>query len=222
MSTFLIPARAGSKGVLKKNLRLAGGISLLRRTVLSAIETELGEVFVSSDNEEILNEAMDCGASVHLRESWAASDDATANDVVKEFSARHEVETLIYLQPTSPLRTAEHISEAWQLFVKAGKPVVSVSVSKVHPAKMLRLNDQGFLTAPRYEQGLNHNRQSLDPVFVHNGAIYIFAINDFLKTLEFPIEGAVGYIMNGASSVDIDDEFDLQFADYILEARKDG
>lgn len=112
----LIPARGGSKRIPRKNLVGLCGKPLMVWTLEAAIRADVGPVFVSTDDEEIAEVAHRHFAYVHLRDTWAATSEATADDVVSDFrssgfSGQDCSEGLLYLQPTSPLRTSGHIRE---------------------------------------------------------------------------------------------------------------
>jgi CMP-N,N'-diacetyllegionaminic acid synthase len=121
-----IPARGGSKGLPGKNLMKLEGRSLLRRAIESSQLTGDYEGFadmvvVSSDSQEILEEARNAGVDTvipHERSMHAATDEATAADVLRDFFEQDDNldDTrdlwVLYLQPTSPLRTAEHVQQA--------------------------------------------------------------------------------------------------------------
>ena len=117
MKIAIIPARGGSKRLPGKNIKLLGGKPLIAWTIEAAIKSNIFDhIFVSTDSEEIASVSRDYGAKVpFLRPAELASDTATTNDVVthlvewfeKEYNK--EVTTVAILQPTSPLRNAQHI-----------------------------------------------------------------------------------------------------------------
>lgn len=211
----LIPARAGSKGVTKKNLRLVGSQTLLERAVASALRSNsLDQLWVSSDSSEILEIATARGAFSHLRSSESSSDDATAAQVIEEFIAHSRADrkdVIVYLQPTSPFRTSNRIEESVQLFFDQGQhPVVSVTPMKQHPAKALRLLSNGRVEPAALDgHAPGANRQFLPEYLYPNGAIYIFTVADFFASKDVPLSGAVPYFMSQLESTDVDTETDL-------------
>lgn len=115
----LIPARGGSKGVRRKNLRMVGGKPLLEYTLTSAQRSELvDKTYVSSEDQEILELATSLGATPVQRPADLATDESSAIEVVQHFiewlpeELRSQDPTIVYLQPTSPLRTSTHIDAA--------------------------------------------------------------------------------------------------------------
>lgn len=213
---LLIPARGGSKGVIRKNLQTVGGVTLVQRAILASIDSELGEVWVSTDDQEIKELAKKAGARVADRSQSCASDNATADDVVREFLAWYVGQTsIIYVQPTSPLRSSRHLRDAWDLHLKSNfEPVVSVRLVSQHPGKMVRLVNHKL--APVSENhDLTSNRQSLEPLFIPNGAVYVFKSSDFKSSDCIPIHGALPLIMPEKDSLDIDSTFDLEIANLL-------
>jgi CMP-N-acetylneuraminic acid synthetase len=221
----LIPARGGSKGISLKNLSKVGGTSLLTRTIRTAFESRVfDEIWVSSDNSEFLRVAETEGALTHLRSSEASGDGATASDVIFNFNSTRNLrktDTLVYLQPTSPFRDANHIREAFDLFNKNNlRTVISVKEVEEHPEKMFRLDSSGTLVHYLNETNATENRQTLGKYFYPNGAIYIFCFQSFLEAGAFPTRDSTPYYMNKLDSVDIDSEDDLIIARMIEEFKK--
>lgn len=213
----LIPARGGSKGVARKNLQTIGGKTLLHLAFDSAEKSgEFDEIWVSSEDREILEHATSLGALAHPRADFAAADSSTARDVVLDFlnSGRRSDETSIcYLQPTSPMRTDRHVSQVLELHRSyALSPVVGVKRAKELPEKMLTLTETGILTSYKSTNTTNINRQDAPLYFYPNGAIYVFTIMDFTREEGFPIAGAIPFLMNELESLDIDSQEDLWLA----------
>lgn len=217
----LIPARGGSKGVPRKNLRPLRGKPLLLHTVEAAQGSRfIDEVHVSSEDEAILDLARASGARATRRTPDAASDTATAADVVIAFTAQLPAGTLAcdpvlcYLQPTSPLRTFEHIDAAFgALASSAASHGMSVVELKRTPYKSFVLDGSGRLKSLFAEELSNANRQSLPPVFHPNGAIYIFPLSQFMVRRQFPSNGGLPFIMTEEESLDIDTEADFLAAE---------
>ena len=216
---FLIPARGGSKGLTRKNLRALAGQPLIKWTLDSIQNSALGfRVFVSSDSAEILKLAEQSGVVPITRSEEASGDEALAKDVVSDLLGRipnliKANSTIIYLQPTSPLRQGHHIDEAYSLFIESGKtPVVSIVEPSLSRAKYLQVDRQKRLS-PIGKDSPTMNRQSGSRYFYPNGAIYIFTVADFLELGDIPVKGSIGYLMDKRSSLDIDDAIDLLVAE---------
>lgn len=217
----LIPARGGSKGLPQKNLRKVGGLTLVARAVDSARQVgSLDRVIVSSDSQEILDEARAHHADVHHRSDEASTDEATASDVMRNFAESlsgtlpEDDPFIVYLQPTSPLRTAAHIADCLEMVHPDG-PTVCVSVQRdpVSVDKLVLVDSDGLIRAELGEAQSSANRQDCSRVrYRPNGAIYVFRLSDFLARNTIPIDGAVPYYMDRASSIDIDGADDLLVA----------
>jgi CMP-N-acetylneuraminic acid synthetase len=130
----IIPARGGSKRLPGKNLKLLNGKTLLAITIEQARHA-LPVSIVTSDNAEIINEALACGVRALLRPASLATDTATSGDVVKHVLSAHPgFEWFCLLQPTSPCRLVSDIQECMLLAEQTGKPVVSTFCGKPNGA----------------------------------------------------------------------------------------
>lgn len=213
----LVPARGGSKGVPGKNLRVIKGKPLLIHTVQAALESEVVDaVYVSSDDAEILALSRLNGAVALTRPAAAASDTATATSVVLDFISQlppklvEEDPFIVYLQPTSPLRTGAHIDGAFiNMAARKGSTSLSVVPLRQSPYKTFLLTEDGLLQSLFEETLSNANRQALPETYYPNGALYIFPLTDFMKTGGFPSNGSVPFIMSEKESIDIDSEDDI-------------
>ena len=218
----LIPARGGSKGLHRKNVRDLSGKPLIAWTIEQALQSRyLDRVVVSTEDEEIAAVARECGAEVpFIRPIKLATDAAEAADV-----AVHALETLrrdgfsadslVLLQPTSPLRRVEDIDGAITRFYdEGGDTLVSVSPMKEHPYKCIRPQDGGwrYLASPPGGSPCDTTRrQEYDErFFCINGAVYIVKSDFMLQNKKFAVENeTILYVMPAARGMDIDDEFDF-------------
>lgn len=217
----LIPARGGSRGIKRKNLAHVGGKSLLERSILAAQESDIfDDIFVSSEDLEILEEAKSNGVSTVVRSNEAALDNSTAADVVWDLLKSNVLTKdessevrITYLQPTSPFRTSVHILSAFDIAAKhISHSCVSICSVKKHPYKMVKVLHSSIHASEENHTFVAMNRQELPELYIPNGAIYIFPIHRFLMHRDIPILGS-GYLhMDEISSIDIDTEIDLIFA----------
>ena len=216
----IIPARGGSKGLPGKNLKEIEGISLVQRAINSAkLCNKIDLVVISTDDNQILNQTFSHDVHLHKRSSYAATDTAKAADVIWDLLENNSVlniqkeDVVVYLQPTSPFRTYEHVSEAIDLFFSSQrKSCISVKHSKELPQKTLKIDGNGELIKPDWDVSPSSNRQLMDRFVYPNGAIYIFRIDEFLDSNDFPIIGGIPYLMSTLASIDVDDEDDLHIA----------
>ncbi|MBV7438486.1 cytidylyltransferase domain-containing protein [Aeromonas sp. sif2416] len=223
LNIAIIPARGGSKRLPGKNIKPLAGKPLINWTTQAAIGSGVFDmVIVSTDSQSIADAAMqDAGVTFPgLRPAELASDTATTNDVISHVvrwvETHHEqVDMVALLQPTSPLRTAQHIKEAVELYRdKQATSVVSVCELD-HPVQYcnrLPANNSlnGFIIP-----AANRRSQDLEPFYRINGAIYLFDRKHVGELSGIYCEGSYAYLMDKASSIDIDDEFDFRLAEAI-------
>ncbi|WP_237055929.1 acylneuraminate cytidylyltransferase family protein [Microbulbifer sediminum] len=224
----LIPARGGSKGLPKKNILPIGGKPLIGHSIAAAkLVEQISEVYVSTDCEEIADVARGYGAIVPFMRSEAlASDTAVAIDVYLDFIQRmesrlgKELNEIVVLLPTCPLRTSLDIESAITLFREKNADSVISYTQESHPIRWHKyVNDEG-----KFENIFNEvmdNRQTEKVSYYPNGAIYIFK-TDLLKNRKYYSENSYAYLMPRSRSVDIDYQDDLDYARYLMEAAPDA
>ena len=225
----IIPARGGSKGVPRKNIRLVAGVPLLAYTIWAAQQSRKLTYFVTStDDQEIAAVARQYGSPVILRPPELAADDTPMVPVVEHALTTVEQEEapfdcIVVLQPTAPQRTGEDIDAALALLVETGADsVVSVyEVGDHHPARMYRLSEDGRLI-PYAEEPPHRLRQALPPVYHRNGAIYACRRSVLIEHRTLIGLNTQPYIMPRERSINIDDELDLAFADFVLRQSQVG
>jgi CMP-N,N'-diacetyllegionaminic acid synthase len=204
----LIPARGNSKGINRKNLLLFNGSTLLEHVIINAKESKtLDKIFVNSEDSEILEKAKKHGVNIFKRDLNLAQDKVTANEVIKNFIQNFEFEIdyfILYLQPTSPLRTTEHINSICEL-IENSLEDCALSVTEIDN-KILKsfLIVSGKLVPVSNESFINSNRQDLPPVYLSNGAAYLFRKSDFMRADMIPIKNAIPFVMDESESIDID------------------
>ncbi len=221
----IIPARGGSKGVKRKNIRYVASEPLIYWSIKACKESRvISNTYVNTDDFEIATVAKAKGAEVIMRPAELAEDKTPMIPVLQYAVAQAEAihgkfDTIILIQPTAPLRTSLHIDESLKLFEKSNSlSMVSVyQVDDCHPSRMYKI-DKGELVK-FYEEPLGALRQDLEPIFHRNGAIYIcnrdLLINNNRLTCDFPLP----YIMLKSESVNIDDEEDLKIADFLMKEK---
>ena len=220
----IIPARSGSKGLPDKNIKLLQGKPLLAYTIEAAIKSGcFTEVMVSTDSEKYAEIAREYGAKVpFLRSEVMSSDTASSWDMVEEVLDNYkrlnqEFDSFCLLQPTSPLRTSDDISRAYELFVnKNSFAVVSVCEGDHAPSLYGKLAENSNLSG--FSQcNAGKRRQDEGKYYRINGAVYIASLPEFRSDRRLYREDSYGYVMPKERSVDIDTEFDFRFADFLLE-----
>ncbi len=219
----IIPARSGSKGLKDKNVRCLNGKPLLAWTIDAAVQSgEFEEIMVSTDSEAYAEIARQYGADVpFLRSAETASDSASSWDVMAEVLENwrergRTFDTFCLLQPTSPLRNAEDIRNAFSLFrEKADFAVVSVCEAEHSPLWCGHLPENGEFTGFIREEAMKQ-RQSGGKFYRLNGAIYLVDVQKFGTERFLYRSGSFAYIMPQERSVDIDTEIDFRLAELYM------
>lgn len=221
----IIPARSGSKGLPDKNIKMLAGKPMLAYTIEAALESGcFDEVHVSTDSGDYAEIARKYGAHVpFLRENNLATDSAGTWDVVKWILAKYreseqrQFDYMAILQPTSPLRMAYHIREAFQLKEdKKAKMIVSVCEAEHSPLWMNTLPEDHNLNQFINLEKLSAFRQGLPKFYRINGAIYLGDTEYVKNRINYYDQETYAYIMDKVSSIDIDDIFDFHFAEYLM------
>lgn len=216
----IIPARGGSKGIPKKNIKPLNGKPLIAWTIEEAKKSRfLDRIIVSTDDEEIMNVAKEWGAEVpFLRPSELAQDNTPGiAPVLHALEYFSDYEYVVVLQPTSPLRLAEDIDNAISLCEKnKSNFCVSVTKSKIIPEWMFRINHRGVLEPINCNREIPYQRQKAKKIYVLNGAVYVARKEALIKTQSFLTPETIPYIMPGSRSIDIDDIIDFEYCEFIL------
>ncbi|MCS4198106.1 acylneuraminate cytidylyltransferase family protein [Salinibacter ruber] len=215
----LIPARGGSKGLPRKNIKELCGEPLIAYTINAARESKrVDRTLLSTDDREIRNTALEYGAEAPFLRPESLAKDETPTEPVVEHALQYvrknwmgDWETLVLLQPTSPLRDEEHIDEALLEYAEADANSL-VSVFEDHSYRWEKTGDG----ARRINYSTERTpRQEKSPDFVENGAIYIVDINSFLGSGDLQYGTTELYVMDESSSVDIDNKFEFWMAERI-------
>ncbi len=213
----LIPARAGSKRLAGKNLLPLDGRPLLGYTCAAARDSGIfSAIYINTDSPDIVAVARDHGVACPvLRPPELAGDDTptrVSNLFVLEWLARcgERYDAVAVLQPTSPLRTAADIRDAWAVFEEHA-PCAVVSVAALVPESW----------AGRIGRDGSFERNAGDGTMYRlNGAIYVYRWEDYLE--DRPPRKTVAYVMPAARSIDIDTRQDLAYAEFLLRRQRHG
>jgi|SRR5690606_31044772 len=217
----IIPARGGSKGLPGKNIRHLLGKPLIAYTIEAALAVPaIKKVFVSTDDPEIANIALEFGAECgELRPAYLATDTARAVDVytyvLEQFIDVGEYfNEVVILQPTSPLRTSKNILEAIELFKEKDADSVISYCEEHHPVVWHKYITREGKFEEIFGSYIN-NRQEERKSYYPNGAIYIFK-KELLVSGRYYTENSYAYIMPRELSIDIDTLFDFKQAEFLL------
>jgi CMP-N-acetylneuraminic acid synthetase len=212
----IIPARGGSKRIPEKNIQLLGGLPLLVHSIQYAVANSeiIDDVYVSTDDTTIKSIALACGAKVIDRPEYISGDFEPTISALKHVleSIEGDVENVILLQPTNPLRPQNLLKEAFETYQK-GKYDSLFTVSRNHQ-KFGKIIENKFFP---FNYSIGQRSQDLEPLFFENGLLYITKASLILeKTIisenAFPFE--VNHIF---ANVDIDTPEDLEYAEYLYQ-----
>ncbi|MDB6059947.1 MAG: acylneuraminate cytidylyltransferase [Verrucomicrobiaceae bacterium] len=222
----VIPARGGSKGLPKKNVKILCGKPLINWTIQIALKSKfIDALIVSTDDQEIADIAKDAGASVpFLRPAALAADTTPTIDVIEhvlEFfnkEATQSFDYFILLEPTSPLREDDDIDNMLiKLDANADKFDAIISVGEVgeHPSIMKKLIGDGIEPyCPDLQMALR--RQDNAPAFFPYGVAYISKIETLLAERTFYPKRCTHYRIKRYQNYEIDDIYDFLAVESIM------
>lgn len=230
----LIPARGGSKGVPHKNIRLLCGKPLIAHSIEISLKSPfIQRTFVSTDSEKIAEIARNAGAEVpFLRPADLSKDDTRDLPVFLHFLGWLEQnhvplpDAIFQFRPTSPARRMEKIKEAVELLEKHpdADSVRGVTEPAQNPYKMWTIDDNGFLQSllniPGIPEPFNEPRQSLPAVYWQVGYLDLIRTRTILEKKSLTGTRILPLKIEGRDSIDIDDEFSFQLAEFLMEKRR--
>lgn len=217
----IIPARGGSKRIPEKNIQIFDGLPLLAHSIIYAQKnkTLIDEIYVSTDNVEIKKIALQFGAKVIDRPASISGDlepTISALKHVLESIDSSNVENVVLLQATNPLRPDNLLNEAFEIYNSKGYDSL-FTVSRNHQkfGKIIEGKYQPF------NYIIGQRSQDLEPLFFENGLLYITKTHLIMSDIvisenAFPLE-----VEHAFAKVDIDTFEDLDYARFISKAQND-
>ena len=208
----LIPARGGSKGIPKKNIKKFMGSPLIVHTINYALSCHrISDVYVTTDNLEISEISKNAGAKIIDRPSNISTDTATTESAIEHALSQINIkpDIIVLLQPTSPLRPEGSLEKGIKKFINEGYDSL-LSISPTHKffwgvSETKTTPKYDYLNRPR-RQDLNQNQIS----YIENGSLYIFSYNHFQK-VKNRLGGKIGHIIFPEEySMEIDTELDFE------------
>lgn len=219
----IIPARGGSKGIPHKNIKLLGGKPLICRAIDNARSVAPDtDICVSTDDSEIIQVVEDYGLKVpFIRPAELAADNSGTYEVLLHALSFYEqqgrtYDTIILLQPTSPFRRDEDISEALKLYSPDIDMVVSVTEARANPYyNCFETNSDGFLHVSKGD-GKYISRQDAPKAWEYNGAIYIINPQSLKRESLGEFKRRRMYEMDELHSLDLDTPLDWRIAELLI------
>ena len=219
----LIPARGGSKGITRKNIKLFCGKPLIYWTIKIALENKyIDRIIVSTEDQEIAEISKGLGAEVpFLRPFELAKDDTPGiAPVLNTLDNMPNVKDVLLLQPTSPLRRSLDIDQIFKLRqIRGVESAVSLSLATRHPY-LFHTIDESHKIKPLILDSKIKPRQQLPKFYTINGALYLSTRNSIEKYQNLITPDTVGYIMPQRNSMDIDTELDWIISEHLMEVEK--
>ncbi len=226
----VIPARGGSKGIPKKNIKILAGKPLIAYTIEEAKKSRYTDrIIVSTDSEEIAEVAKSYGADVPFLRPKRLARDKTPDLPVFLHALKwlkknrgYAPDLVVHLRPTSPLRKAQHIDEAIEILekYKDADSIRGVCIPTQNPFKMWRIRGsymKPLIRFNKFKEPYNAPRQSLPPVYWQNGHIEVARYETITKKHSMTGDKILPYIMNQKYSVDIDSNVSIKLAEIILK-----
>jgi CMP-N,N'-diacetyllegionaminic acid synthase len=226
----IIPARGGSKGVPRKNIRNVGGKPLIAWTITTAQQSKYIDLLVlSSEDDEIMGVAQAWGCKVPFRRPADLAQDSTPTilpiiytleQLAGENPPNH-YDYLVLLQPTSPLRSVADIDGCIEKCVdRQSNACVSVTKAEQSPYWMYEVDENGKMRSLMQSAEVIPRRQDLPTVYALNGAVYVAKWDWLLQARSFLTEDTIAYLMPQERSLDIDTELDLALLEIMLQDKK--
>lgn len=213
----IIPARGGSKGIPRKNIKPLAGEPLIARSIKAALASRfVDRVVVSTDDEEIAAVARKYRADVVMRPKELSADSTPmdpvlAHAVLSLGKENYSPDAVLLLQPTSPLRTTKHIDEGVKTFLDGNfDSLVSVEIIRNGQHKIA----EGGRLVPVFSKV--QNRDKREPLVVENGALYISKVS-LIKEGRIRGDKIGFYEMDRYSSIDIDEPIDFVVAEQLFK-----
>lgn len=215
----IIPARGGSKGIPRKNVKELDGKPLIAHVIETALKVrELDRVIVSTEDKEIAEIAKKYGAEVpFIRPEELARDETPTLPVLQhavkylEDKENYKPDMVVLLYATSPLLKAERVSEAIEMLKKGGfDSVLSVEEDKGH--YWIKKDGEYERLYPKDPK----NRQFEKPLLKENGAIYVYRRDILMKEGKINSGKRGLLIMQKEESIDIDEPIDFEIAEFFM------
>lgn len=223
---YIIPARGGSKGIIKKNIKLLNGIPLIGYSIniAKALSPDEDHIIVSTDSKDIADVACDFGIKMdYLRPEFLATDTAGSREVMlhaMDWAEQKRIffDCIVLLQPTSPLRIIDDVKKCLEVFTDNIDMAVTVKEASSNPYYNCFEVDQssGFIHLSKGD-GEYSCRQSAPKCYEYNGAVYVINPVSLRKEKMSKFKKIIPVEMPMERSVDIDTPIDWLVAEMLLK-----
>ena len=217
----IIPARGGSKGIPRKNIRMLAGKPLIAWTIEEAKKSKyIDRLILSSEDDEIIKVAKEWGCEVpFVRPAELAQDDTAGIEPVLHAlnTLKEKYDYVVLLQPTSPLRSVDDIDGCIETCLSSNAPsCVSVTEVNQHPYWMYTVNEENCLVPLIQQLKTPSCRQDLPPLYTLNGAVYVAECEFLKRNRVFMTQSTKAYVMLKEYSLDIDADIDLNVCEILM------
>ena len=225
----VIPARGGSKGIPKKNIKDMNGKPLIAYTIEASNaainDGVLNRCIVSTDSEEIANISRAFGAEVpFMRPDYLGGDTIKSIDVILhallflENQGEH-YDAVVTLQPTSPMRTAEDLIAGIKLFDEnTSDSLIAVYEDvKANGFNYYRMGENHAGIAEHKEHNMGIRRQEMKPMYVRNGALYISSKELLMNRKQIIGDVPLLFVMPKERSIDVDSMMDFEYIELLMK-----
>ena len=222
----IITARGGSKRIPRKNIKEFCGKPIIYYSIKAALESGIfSEVMVSTDDQEIADYALQCGAKVpFMRSAATANDYATTAEVLLEVLAEYkmrgqEFDVACCIYPTAPFITVEKLITCYeQLMDKQADSVLPVVRFSFPPQRAFIIENSKLCY--KWPENRNTRSQDLEPFFHDSGQFYMFRVNRFLEIKNLIMENTLSYEVSELEVQDIDNIEDWKLAEIKYQINK--
>ena len=211
----IIPARGNSKRLPGKNIKMLNGLPLIAHSIKYALKNSdiIDDVYVSTDNENIKEVALQFGAKVVDRPSELSGDlEPTVTALKHVLETLKDINTIVLLQATNPLRPRGLLKQAFDIFNET-KVDSLFTVSRDHK-KLGRVVNNEFIP---FNYKIGQRSQDLEPLYYENGLLYITKVELIKKDIIFNNASYPLVINHKFATVDIDTQTDFDYAEFILK-----
>lgn len=219
----IIPARGGSKGVPRKNIRLLAGKPLIAWTIEEAKKSKyIDRLIITSEDTEIIETAKmyDCDVPFVRPVEFAQDTTPGIDPILHALEQIEGYDYIVLLQPTSPFRLAEDIDGCIESLVETQSPAcVSVTGAESSPYWMYTMNEVGKMQPLILQEELTARRQELPVIYALNGAVYVAEVDWLKSSRSFLTEDTVAFVMPGERSHDIDTGEDFLWCEWLMNRR---
>lgn len=225
-SLFLIPARGGSKGIPRKNIKLLAGKPLIYYTIdIARALSDDADICVSTDDNEIIEVVNAYGLKVPFtRPKCLATDTSSSYEVIMHALSFYqskglEYDVVVLLQPTSPFRSMEDVKRCMEAYSPQYDMIVSVKQASSNPYyDCFEADENGYLVQSK-GNGLYKRRQDVPKVYEYTGSVYVMNVAA-LREKDLCNFKKVGFVeMNDMASIDLDTMLDWKFAELMISEK---